>query len=121
MRSVHIRLAVSPPSSPPMPSQTTPSMPEDVEKNPQKNALISFVGKGRELLVDTGRMEFDPSKGDMLILCSDGLYKALSDSEILATALSGTGDKTRLPELLLNTALANKRIRHDNITVMVII
>ena len=92
---------------------------EEIERNPQKNALISFVGKGRNLLVDTGTLELDPAAGDVIIMCSDGLYKALRADEILAVT-NQVADKSRLPDALIAASLSNVRIKHDNITVMVL-
>ena len=92
---------------------------EEIERNPQKNALISFVGKGRNLLVDTGTLELDPAAGDVIIMCSDGLYKALRADEILAVT-NQVADKSQLPDALIAASLSNVRIKHDNITVMVL-
>ena len=92
---------------------------EEIERNPQKNALISFVGKGRNLLVDTGTLELDPTAGDLVIMCSDGLYKALRADEILAVTMQ-VANKSQLPDALISAALSNVQIKHDNITVMVI-
>ena len=55
---------------------------EDVETDGQKEALISYVGKGGNLLIDTGVIEFGSAKDDMILLCSDGLYKALPEEDI---------------------------------------
>lgn len=93
---------------------------DEVEMNPQKNALISYVGKGGGLIVDTGRRPFKPENGDVLVLCSDGLYKALSRREIQGVIQTCANEPEKLPKTLVTTALENRRIRHDNITVMII-
>ena len=94
---------------------------EEVETDGQKEALISYVGKGGNLLIDTGVIEFGTAKNDMLLLCSDGLYKALPDEEIQRLMLQHADNCAHLPKVLTRAAMAGGRPgKHDNITVLTI-
>jgi protein phosphatase len=55
-------------------------------------------------------------RGDVLLLCSDGLSRVVSDDEILAV-VGGAGDCLSMCDRLI--ALANSRGGPDNITVLV--
>jgi PPM family protein phosphatase len=42
---------------------------------------------GRELLVPIDIFEIDLAQGDTIVVCTDGLYRALEDADILSIAL----------------------------------
>lgn len=93
---------------------------EQLDTMPQQEALISFIGKGRELLIDTGEIEFTGENGELLLLCSDGLYKSLGNPGIEAL-LQANPDKAReLPDILAKAALRSGTRKHDNTTVLII-
>lgn len=94
---------------------------EEVETDGQKEALISYVGKGGNLLIDTGVIEFGSAKDDMILLCSDGLYKALTEEDIQRLMLQHAGNSMHLPKVLTRAAMAGGRPgKHDNITVLTV-
>lgn len=94
---------------------------EQVENNRQKEALISYVGKGGNLIVDTGEFDFPQGRGDILLLCSDGLYKSIPDSEIQRLMMRNADNVSRLPGILVRAAMAGGRPgKHDNTTVLAI-
>ena len=45
-------------------------------------ALISYLGMGNVNLMDANPNPLPLEDGDIVVLCSDGLYKALSDAQI---------------------------------------
>ena len=91
--------------------------PEAVEQHPQKEALISYVGKGNISLIDTGEFKFAPGDGT-LILCSDGLYKYANPSQITGIAGQYASQPDQTASALAYFAAGNLNVRHDNITVM---
>jgi len=94
---------------------------EQVENNRQKEALISYVGKGGNLIIDTGEFDFPQSRGDILLLCSDGLYKSIPDSEIQRLIARNADNVSQLPGILVRAAMAGGRPgKHDNTTVLAI-
>ena len=92
-----------------------------MESDPQRNALISYVGRGETIIIDSGTINFDPKAGDILVLCSDGLYKYLSDEKILELIHSNAKHPNELAGILAKAALnEDKRKKHDNITVLTV-
>ncbi len=62
--------------------------PEEARQHPQRHVLLQAVGVTESLLVDSFTVIL--SRGDRLLLCSDGLYDLVSD-ETIALALAGGG------------------------------
>ena len=92
-----------------------------IESDPQRDALISYVGRGETIIIDSGTINFDSKAGDILVLCSDGLYKYLSDEKILELIHSNAKRPNELAAILAKAALnENGRKKHDNITVLTV-
>lgn len=85
--------------------------PDEAEGHPQANIITRAVGSQDALELDkvTGRLQ----SGDMLLLCTDGLFKALPESEIAQMLVAGNG-----PEELLERAI--KAGARDNVTALVV-
>lgn len=93
---------------------------EEAMNDRQKEALISYIGMGTGPdIVDVNDAGIQARVGDIIILCSDGLYKALSSEEIAAVIAKNKDNPEMLPQELISTAFSKKHIRHDNITVAV--
>ncbi|MCD8021083.1 MAG: protein phosphatase 2C domain-containing protein [Clostridiales bacterium] len=59
--------------------------PEDYAREQSRGAaLISYLGMGNVNLMDANPQPMELVDGDIIILCSDGLYKALSEEQIFA-------------------------------------
>jgi serine/threonine protein phosphatase Stp1 len=59
----------------------------EAEAHPQANVILRAVGAAGELVLDKVSGQIAP--GDMLLLCSDGLFKALPAEELAAMLLQG--------------------------------
>lgn len=92
---------------------------EEMETEPNKEALISYVGSGGNLIVDTGVIDFTPGQNKALLLCSDGVYKYLSDKEIQNIVMQYSHNLNAAAAKLIENAMA-KPAKHDNITAMLI-
>ncbi len=87
--------------------------------DPQKDALISYIGMpGGAEIIDTPA-SFPYCSGDILLLCSDGLTKAMSAEEIAHTIAVNISDPSKIPDALTSAAYS-KPMRHDNITVAIV-
>lgn len=89
---------------------------EDARHHPKRNVITRSLGIQEEIVTDTPRSPFELDKGDVLLLCSDGLTSLVDDGEISGVLASGeTG-----PACQSLVDLANDRGGKDNITVIVI-
>jgi protein phosphatase len=87
---------------------------DQVELDPDKNVLVRSLGAKPTVEVDL----FPPvplEPGDLVLLCSDGLYDMISDDEIRRLALSGPPN--RAVARLINEA--NKQGGYDNVSVII--
>ena len=92
---------------------------EEVDNDRQREALISYVGKGGGLLIDTGAIELGEAENDMIVLCSDGLYKSVPEEDMRELMSRHAGNGQHLPWVLVHAAMASGRaVRNDNITVL---
>jgi PPM family protein phosphatase len=89
--------------------------PQAAERHPLRNVLFQALGQVDALEVDILQdVVLDP--GDRLLLCSDGLTRHVTDSEI-AYVLATRHDIRRASRLLIR--LANDRGGQDNISIVV--
>lgn len=85
--------------------------PEDAESHPQANIITRAIGSQDALQLDKVAGHVEP--GDRVLLCTDGLFKALPEARIAQMLQDGHG-----PEDLLQAALdAGAR---DNVTALLV-
>ena len=87
--------------------------PADARNNPNKNIITKCVGYEPDIEPYFG--SFVLKEGDRIILCSDGLWDELNDSDIKNTALSNKDLKKSIEKLILK---AEEHGGKDNITVL---
>ena len=88
--------------------------PEEAERHPNANVITRAVGASDELDLDVvSDVRLD---GDKYFLCSDGLNKVISDTEIEQMLLNTPLDS--IASLLIQTSL--QRNARDNVTVAVV-
>ena len=87
---------------------------EEAEKHPHANVITRAVGAGEELFLDVGLQKL--RNADRYLICSDGLYKEVSEVEIAEHIKYG--DCVTICRTLV--ALALERGAHDNVTVVAI-
>lgn len=93
---------------------------EEADSDPKKEALISYIGVGGVKYIDINIKPFKLLNGDYVILCSDGLYRSLTNEEIMQTALR-YGENTQLAADTLTQMALNKNYKNqDNTSVIVI-
>ncbi len=90
--------------------------PDEAEAHPASNVVLSAVGIDDELVVDMDFYEI--LGGDLLILCSDGLFKDLSDHELVGIISESTSSLDELNRKLIDAALDNGG--SDNCTVVLV-
>lgn len=88
--------------------------PEEAQNFPQKNVLMRSLGTEGGVTIDKPG-QFRVMDGDVLVLCTDGLWDLVSEKEIV-WIIQGQKDLTKACSQLIR--LANARDGHDNITVV---
>ena len=94
--------------------------PDEIEAHHQKEALISYMGIGSLSLMDINQNPFILRNGDMVLLCSDGLYKSLSDQEIREIMRNNFINPEEAAKELVLTAFERNRERQDNTSVVLL-
>ena len=92
-----------------------------VLKIPPANIVINAEGiHSVDPIPQTSRIEIAP--GDQLLLCSDGLYKNLSETEVVETLAHGDASANDLGEAAFARSQdkTNKRSTQDDISVIVV-
>lgn len=57
---------------------------DEADENPRKTALTHYIGDSSAVFAETNARAFLPLSGDKLLICSDGVYNALDESELTA-------------------------------------
>ncbi|MBQ3657253.1 MAG: Stp1/IreP family PP2C-type Ser/Thr phosphatase [Bacteroidales bacterium] len=91
--------------------------PEEAEHHPRKNELTRVMGMYPPCKAHVCTTALEAGKGDLLLLCTDGLYNMVKESEIKA-ALAHRGYIEDKGVELINTAKKNGGL--DNITLQII-
>jgi len=87
---------------------------EEAKTHPEANVITRAVGTSERLDIDVD--VFDVRVGDLFLLCSDGLYNAVEDEEIIQ-CLRENSLETSVNKLI-QTALDNKA--SDNVSVILV-
>ncbi|MDR4479136.1 MAG: protein phosphatase 2C domain-containing protein [Nitrospira sp.] len=89
--------------------------PAQAARHPDRHVLTRAMGIGAH--VESDLFSFDLLPGDLLLLCSDGLTKMLTDERILHTVLPHRNHPSLATRTLIETALDAGGI--DNVTAVV--
>ena len=94
------------------------SMVEYKKKGKQAEALISFLGMGDMALMDIKTVQLKDQ--DRILLCSDGLYRALSEDVILEVLNYHKFDMQMAAQALTDEASRRSKRGQDNTSVVLI-
>ena len=94
---------------------------EDYEEEEKRaEALISFLGVGKLELMDINEEPFQLKDEDTVLLCSDGLYKALED-ELILGVIQTSLPNTQLAAKRLVDAVKEKKVKNQDNTSVVLL
>lgn len=93
---------------------------EEAAAKKQKEALISFLGMGNVSLMDINTTPFELKYGDVIMLCSDGITKTLSDEQIKKIITADAVKPDQKAEALVEAATHANSHSQDNTTVALI-
>lgn len=88
------------------------------EKKPQAEALISFIGIEELKLVDGNQQPIALQKDDIVMLCSDGVYKSMNEGQICAMVRDNDLDMQIAADRLNDMAMRYGVRGQDNTTVI---
>lgn len=83
-------------------------------------ALTSFLGVGKLKLIAQNREIETLKNGDVILLCSDGLYKALEDDLIAGVIRSALPNIQLAAKRLIEATLERKVNQQDNVSVVLL-
>lgn len=90
-----------------------------LSEHPQKEFLTSYIGYEDFHEIDYSRSPIHLSKGDKVVLMSDGIYKSISESEIKEIMSKKCNPDTKCE--LITEKIENKNLSNqDNMTVIVV-
>ena len=90
------------------------------KEEPRAEALISFLGMGNIIHMDINTSPFKLISGDKILLCSDGLYKSLSEHQIFEIIKSNTESIEQTAHLLTSYAFDMSEGSQDNTSVILV-
>lgn len=90
---------------------------QQAKNDPERNALAQFVGSGVQLYPDMNCIPLRTQPGDRLLICSDGVYNALSGEELRQSLTLTAGGAA---EDILGRVLARGYANQDNFTAVVL-
>ena len=86
----------------------------------QAEALISYLGMGNVTLMDINKEPFILMENDIVILCSDGLYKRLPDQDILEIISYEEPDMQRAARRLTEVVMKRTQKSQDNTSIVML-
>jgi serine/threonine protein phosphatase PrpC len=89
---------------------------DDVERHPLRNVITKAVGARDAIDLDV--LEHDLKRGDLVMLCSDGLHGMMGDQEIAKIVQSSPGSLEETSARLVDAA--NEAGGRDNVTVVLL-
>ena len=94
---------------------------EDYSKESMRGAaLISYLGMGDVSLMDLNPNPLELMDNDVILLCSDGLYKAVSDERIFAIIKKNFGNLEAILQALQQEAYLASPHTQDNTSIVIL-
>ena len=90
---------------------------KEADEHPEREVLTSFVGVPDLTDIDTNIKPLELEPEDAIILCSDGLYRSLTEDEIFEEI---TGHPQEIASALVQKVIEKKNSVQDNVSVVVL-
>ncbi len=90
---------------------------DEVEEDPQKSALVQYIGMQGRPLPECSVLPFRPDAHDKLLICSDGVYNALNERELISVLEKPAQQAAdSIQQMIMAKAYSNQ----DNFTAIVL-
>lgn len=93
---------------------------EEADRDPKREALISYIGIGGVEHTNLCETPLLLQNDDWILLCSDGLYRTLSEAEIVRHLQFTCETAPKAAQALVDAALAKQKRHQDNTTVVLL-
>lgn len=93
---------------------------EEARQDPKREALVSYLGMGGLRYKQVTDPPLTLKDGDYVVLCSDGLYRSVSNAEIANVVLSRGTDVQGAADELTSLAISKGKRNQDNTSVVVL-
>jgi protein phosphatase len=93
---------------------------EEAAHKKQKEALISFLGIGNVSLMDVSQEPWEMQMGDLVMLCSDGVTKTLSNAQIRDILVNESTPMQDKAKILVEHAARTNTHSQDNTSVAIL-
>lgn len=93
---------------------------QQADAEPQQDALVSYLGMGGIAYMDIPSKPYVMKKGDVLLLCTDGITNTLTDEEILEIVNENIDDVYGCCKVITRSVEEKGREVQDNATVVMI-
>lgn len=90
---------------------------DEAYENPKKDTLAAYIGSGEYLFPDVSIKPLLPYVGDRILICSDGVYNALSEPELENCLTLSAQDSA---DAICNMVLGKGYSNQDNFTAIVL-
>ncbi|MGN0158196.1 MAG: PP2C family protein-serine/threonine phosphatase [Brotaphodocola sp.] len=90
------------------------------EKTPKAEALISFIGMNHVKYIDVNVNPIELQAGDIIMICSDGIYKSLNESQVFAMVRDNDLDMNIAADRMTAMALRYGIRGQDNTTAILL-
>jgi protein phosphatase len=91
-------------------------LPDEIYTHPRRNMIFRFLGQKGMVLADFYRRQLE--KGDVILLCSDGLWEMIRSDRKMAEVIQKTSNPQKACQTLVD--MANEAGGEDNISVVVV-
>jgi len=91
---------------------------KEASKHPDRDALYSFLGLKKVTEIDSNPKPHPLKSDDRILLCSEGVHKTLSKTEI---AEELAGNPNTLGDSIIRRALAKENPEQENLTALVLV
>lgn len=89
---------------------------EDIRNDPDRNKLIKALGNGEKLTVKIPEVEIIPEKGDAFLLCSDGFWEYVHETEMELDLAKSDSPKEWIDYMVKRILLKTRGMDNDNFT-----
>lgn len=93
---------------------------QEAMTHPKREALISYIGMGGVRCADISEKPFLLRGNDRILLCSDGLYRTLSEEEMAMIVRNAENDMESAARELVQSAIGKGKVHQDNTTAVVL-